>query len=141
MTQESRDKIVLLVGIEGIYDLLLLDESFPDYAAWFLNAVFGSDKSKWIDYSFRDSSLVDMDALKRVHHVILYSLKDELIDEKQGKFFVDFIKSKGCFSPANLMCILCVGGSVSYNDQVLTSSHDGVLLQSELFKHLADIIV
>ncbi|CAM0137797.1 unnamed protein product [Umbelopsis sp. WA50703] len=77
------------IGVEGIYDIPLLLDTFPDYSD-FIEQAFGKDSSK-----YKEASVVGFKPVPVSSPItLLYSPDDELVDPGQHLSMEKFLKSE-----------------------------------------------
>jgi acetyl esterase/lipase len=77
------------IGLEGIYDVPLLDKTFPSYQDWFLTKAFGG-KENWV----KGSPTLRPVVLKSPW-LVVQSTEDRLVDVAQASGFVNHLKQAG----------------------------------------------
>ncbi len=84
-TEHSLTQIKGFIGLEGIYDLPNLAETWPSYPEQFLNSAFGP-QSLWAKASPQRRAMKS-----HAPWLIIHSRQDELVDLKQSKDFKDHL--------------------------------------------------
>lgn len=96
---ERLDKNVSIKGIiciEGLYDLISLLEDYEDYLKWVVLPAFPNDKDIWTSHSptqIFKSQQKGSNVMPKF--LVIYSDKDELVNQRQGLEFSEALKSCG----------------------------------------------
>jgi acetyl esterase/lipase len=82
-------KMAGYIGLEGIYDLVALNKTFPTYHDWFLATAFGPE-SGW-----RAASPTGLPVRSKTPWLVLHSTLDELVDEPQARLWAAHLRDAG----------------------------------------------
>jgi acetyl esterase/lipase len=131
-----QEKMKGFVGCEGIFDIPLMVKNWPTYREWFVELAFGKeDLGKWADGS---PSLQDYETPaagnghnkktnKKIPHLVIFSLNDELLDAPQSQGWVEHLKR--------------LGTRVEYVEGgVVQGKHDEVLAETGFFDTVEEYI-
>ena len=114
---------------EGIYDLELLLESFPNYREQFVRPAFGEDSPlshfTTTKYALRDSST-------HIRWLIIHSSGDHLINLRQ---------SEAIFSHLSQSYGLLAEHFVSKDFDRMTGEHDDILVQDSYIEIVRDFVL
>lgn len=114
-----------VVFSEGIYDIDLLLNSFPNYRSWFIAAAFGS-RSSYQDVSVNKYSYPE--ALANVRWLIVHSSGDTLVDVKQSSAMLQRLRD------------LEPGVTVTSSLDELDAEHNDVLKENLFISKVADFV-
>lgn len=119
-----------IVLSEGIYDLDLLCQSFPTYRSWFVEPAFGPPSAgdgygrfSVIRYPLRED-------FKHARWMLVQSLGDTLIDEKQTDAFYNHLRS--------LFDAFGDGEKVKKDISTITTEHNEMLKTSAYSDFVGD---
>jgi kynurenine formamidase len=115
-------KIRGVIGVEGIYDLINILESYPKYIE-FVEPVFGNDKNILKSASPQYISF----NTKIPPHLIIHSLDDELVGIDQSNNYFEHIKNSG--------------GKVIEIETSLKGKHDEIMQTDELIQKIKEFII
>lgn len=121
------EKIRGVIGIEGIYDIKSMCDTWPTYAEWFVNDQFTSDISIWkqgspITYNPKKSNPQE----EVPPYLLFHSLNDELLDVQQTFQFNRHLE--------NITL-------VKLDIESLKGDHDGVLKENAFYDRVSDFIL
>lgn len=120
--QNTYKRINGVIGLEGIYDIKLMCDTWPTYAEWFVNDAFTTDVSVWNQGSPRFYNPKKSNSEEKIpQYLLLHSCNDELLDVGQTTDYKTHLEGIT---------------NVKLDTQSLKGSHDGVL-KEELFYRLA----
>ena len=122
-----------IVFSEGIYDIDLLIDSFPNYKSWFIANTFGDLES----YApFNTAAYGLRLGARHVHWLIMHSRKDTLVDLKQSEKFREHLKKlTGIVENAE-----GESGKVKWDD-TLEEDHDEVLETEGYARKVAEFVL
>ncbi|GES86985.1 alpha/beta hydrolase [Rhizophagus clarus] len=115
-------KIRGVIGVEGIYDLINLLESYPKYIE-FVQPAFGNDKNILKSVSPQYITL----NTKIPPYLLIHSLDDELVDIDQSNNYFEHIKNSG--------------GKIIEIETSLKGNHDEVMQTDELIQKITEFII
>jgi hypothetical protein len=126
------DAVQAIVMSEGIYDLDLLLDSFPDYREWFIEDAFGA-RTSYAEHSVTAFPLRTPDP--RTRWLIIHSQGDSLVDMAQSEAMYLHL--------TRLHTISSVGNSilVSKNTNQLKEEHNAILSAEEFVSIVADYLL
>ena len=82
-----------IIGIEGIYDIPLMVQTWPSYKDWFVVNAFGSNETVWKQASPKYMNPGRLD----IPYLLLHSVNDELMDMEHTTSFSRYlIETVGC---------------------------------------------
>ncbi|KAJ3409829.1 Kynurenine formamidase [Chytridiales sp. JEL 0842] len=111
-------------GVEGIYDIPLMVETWPTYKDWFVEAAFGKKEGgKWVEGSPSLQGFEGEEG-RAVNQLVIYSLNDELLDPAQSRQWAEHLKALGVKS------MYLEGGEIQ-------GKHDEVLNEKAFFETVA----
>lgn len=121
------DKIKGVIGIEGIYDINFMCDTWPTYAEWFVNDQFSTDISVWklgspISHNPKESNPDQVIP----PYLLFHSANDELLDVEQTNRYKRHLE--------NIT-------SVKLYLESLKGNHDGVLKEDAFYDIVSDFIL
>ncbi|KAK7693622.1 hypothetical protein QCA50_003191 [Cerrena zonata] len=118
-----------IIFSEGIYDIDLLLESFPEYKAWFIADVFGEHDS----YAPSNTAAYNLrPEARHVYWLIMHSLGDTLVDIKQSRKFHEHITGMVEDSDVKVMWDDSLEGD---HDEVLTKEQYAAIVARFVLDH------
>jgi acetyl esterase/lipase len=121
------DQVAGYIGIEGIYDLRQLVETYPSYRDWFVSLAFGPDEKTW-----EEASPTRMPLRKSAPWLLVHSPGDELVDFAQCDRFAEQLDAAGtpvrCYS----------GGSKKHYEVIQSVGLPGDELTAEILRFVSD---
>jgi acetyl esterase/lipase len=119
-------KIKGVIGIEGIYDIVFMCDTWPTYAEWFVNDQFTDDRLLW-----EQGSPISHDPKKSnpneviPPHLLFHSSNDELLDVEQTRRYKRHLEKITL---------------VKLDTESLQANHDGVLEEDAFYNLVSDFI-
>lgn len=124
--QATYNKIKGVVGIEGIYDIKFMCDTWPTYAEWFVNDQFTDDVSVWDQGSPISHNPKVNPQVIIPPHLLFHSSNDELLDVEQTRRY---------------KCHLEKITSVKLDIESLKGNHDGVLKEDAFYDLVSEFIL